>query len=93
MKSLLLGYLALVMLLAFAPLHAAENPDADDEEQQTEEGDGQATEEDGGQSAEQQPSPTDQRIEETDSEEEGQQRFIPTEEISLDLGVSFPADI
>ena len=31
--------------------------------------------------------------EETEVEEESAQRFIPTEQISQDLGVSFPVDI
>lgn len=32
-------------------------------------------------------------VDETEEEEESPDRFIPTEEISQDLGVSFPVDI
>lgn len=87
-----------VLVLLAAPAQAAENADTDGEpEQQAEEQagqqqDGQAASDENGEPAEGQPSPTDQPIE-SDEENDGPQRFIPSEEISLDLGVSFPADI
>ncbi len=101
-------YLVLLLLsVAFSvAVPAAENDDASPGSQQpngaetTADGAGSGQsgsgngngQDDGEQSAGQQPSPADRPIGEADNED-GPSRFVPSEEISLDLGVSFPVDI
>lgn len=89
MKRLLTGTARLlrVQLLLWslgllAGAHAAENPAAEPEEQA--EPDSEEL---------QSQTPDDETEEPTAEEEESPGRFIPTEEISQDLGVSFPVDI
>ena len=81
--------LLLLLLGMFAPLGlAADNPVPQNDQ------DAAAAEEPGGgQDAQDgEPDASAQAQAETD-EEESDARFIPTEEISQDLGVSFPVDI
>lgn len=75
-----------IMLLLTALVWAAENPVAQEpQSEQTQ----QAEDPDNDQQE------TELVLDETetDEDEESPERFIPTEEISQDLGVSFPVDI
>ena len=77
---------AIMLFYAIASL-AAENPS-----EQTEESSG-ALVADEIESAENSDSATVAAATETSNEEESPGRFVPTEQISQDLGVSFPVDI
>ena len=88
MKLLKLLTVALISCFATVPLLAAEATQVDGAENVAEtqqiDGDNVALEDS--------TSDSDNDSEE-DSEEDSPSRFIPTEQISQDLGVSFPADI
>ena len=83
--------LALLLLLCLPgfllPVHAQDTSqagqDATDQEEATGDGNSQAAVDDS----------EELILADTDEEEESPDRFIPTEEISQDLGVSFPVDI
>jgi len=85
MRNRLLKYLLFAALLGAGAIHAQDQ----DQLQQQED---QSTAQEQEQAQQEQTEAQEESTEETE-ENEGFERFIPTEQVSRDLGVSFPADI
>lgn len=88
MRNRLLKFLLFAALLGAGAIHAQDQ----DQLQQQED---QSAAQEQNQAEEEQAEAQEESAEETEEaeENEGFERFIPTEQVSRDLGVSFPADI